>query len=442
MKLLKPIRWKEGMFLRPHHLQQFELYLESRESSRVQTLESYGWGLARLELRSEALANFTLDVAALQAVTPDGALIDVPGNGRLPSRSFEQFMTEPGKPLDVYLGVRAREERRPQVQPPTGGTGASRFLPVEREVFDLDAGEGRAPIEFLEYDLRLFFGEESRQGFEALPLTQVVGTGDPANPVMVERTFAAPAVLLQGAPALHNIARKVLERLSVVQRELGARRHAGDVDDLILYQAVSGYQPVLKDMVYDGLVHPRQVYRELARLAGALFYRAESGRSADEILPYDHRRPGEVFEHLRRLIEELTPKAIALPYNRFPMARSGEEFQIALPEEARKPGARSFIEVLADQSDHLVRPLMMGAKISSASQIAALQSYALPGVPNETLPGPPPEVGRDAKGTYFRLKQEHDDWVNHVIADGNLTVSIRNAPDDLQVALIVILPAG
>ena len=80
--------------------------------------------------------------------------------------------------------------------------------------------------------------------------------------------------------------------------------------------------------------------------------------------------------------------------------------------------------------------------ISSSSQIAALQSYALPGVPTEALPGPPPEVGRDAKGAFFRLKQEHEDWLKHVVASGDLTVSIRSAPEDVKLALVVTLPEG
>ena len=52
MSSLKPIRWKEGMFLRPQHLQQFELFLESRENNRLKTLESHSWGLAHLKVRT------------------------------------------------------------------------------------------------------------------------------------------------------------------------------------------------------------------------------------------------------------------------------------------------------------------------------------------------------------------------------------------------------
>ena len=48
MAFLRPLRWKEGMFLRPHHLQQHDLFLESRDIAYMQGLEHYGWGLIAL----------------------------------------------------------------------------------------------------------------------------------------------------------------------------------------------------------------------------------------------------------------------------------------------------------------------------------------------------------------------------------------------------------
>ena len=50
MKVLKPMRWKEGMFLRPQHFQHYDLYLESREVNRFHAAESYYWGLLRMEI--------------------------------------------------------------------------------------------------------------------------------------------------------------------------------------------------------------------------------------------------------------------------------------------------------------------------------------------------------------------------------------------------------
>lgn len=444
MKSLRPVRWKEGMFLRPHHLQQFDLYLETRETERLRAVETHAWGIVRFEVHTEALDNFALHVSELEAVFPDGTYVSVPANAQLPIRSFESQLTEPGRAVDVVLGLRAREERRSQVSPDGESTqqAVSRFQSIERDVYDIDAGEGNAPIEMLEYDLRLFFGSESTQGFDVMPLTQVQGTGDPARPVTIVKSFAPPAMSLRGGSALLDSARAVLEHISQVQRELSGRR-AGDVDTAVLYQAVSGSKAVLRDMVKDGRVHPQRVYHEMARLAGALYFRDPQRGSSDDLPTYDHRRPGPVFERLRDEIRRLAWLTVSRQFERFPMQAQGDTFTLApLPEVARKPGARLYLELTADASQPRLAGLMEAAKVSSAAQIETLKRYVLRGVPTERQPGPPPEVHDKPTASYFRLQHEHEDWARHVVAGGDLAVDILDAPSDISMSLIAIPPAG
>lgn len=440
MRSLKPVRWKEGMFLRPHHMQQHELYLESRESSRLKALESYFWGLIALEIQEDSLSNFMMSVRSLQAVLPGGALIDIPGNARLSGRPFDTYMEKAGRPLDVHIGVRALEPSSPLVAAREGDSPDVRFVTVDQEVYDLDAGGDPATLEMMEYNARLFFGDEPRHGYDTLQITRLVSTGDKGNPVAVDETFAPPSLALRGSAALHRMSRAVVERLSVILRDLGKARGSSDPDPLILYQAISGSLPVLKDMVQDGQVHPRTMYQELARLAGSLFYREKTGRSADEVPSYDHDEPARVFETLRQLIFELSEMVIRQPFTTHEMERVGDEFRVSMPPEAKTPGVRLFLEVLADDSTPKVRTLVLGAKISSPDRIATLRDYALPGIPTEALPGPPPELGPGRKGTYFRLKHEHEEWGGHVLPAGKMTAFLLSAPEDVKFNLIIIFP--
>ena len=77
------------MFLRPHHLQQHDLFVESREIGYVRAIDHFGWGLIRLEIQEDSLHNFVLAVRSLRAILPDGTLVEVPGNAQLPSRTFD-----------------------------------------------------------------------------------------------------------------------------------------------------------------------------------------------------------------------------------------------------------------------------------------------------------------------------------------------------------------
>ena len=213
MKHLKPVRWKEGMFLRPQHLQQYDLYLESREASRFEMHQSQGWGLVHLELNESSLHNFVLNVERLRAVLPDGTLVDIPDNSVLPERSFDESMLEPGRPLQVSVGVRMVDPNQAQVPLSTSDDGHSRFRVVDEEVNDLDLGRDPVLIERLDYSLRFFLGDETSHGFEVFPLVRLVRTSDRAQPVRTDPKYSPPALLLKASPVLHGITRSAYEAL-------------------------------------------------------------------------------------------------------------------------------------------------------------------------------------------------------------------------------------
>jgi type VI secretion system protein ImpJ len=432
------------MFLRPHHLQQYDRYLESREIAYLNAVEHHGWGLIELEIQEESLANFVLAARSLRAVLPDGTLVDVPGNARIPGRTLDKKSFEAGRPVDVTIGVRRLEERRPQTAGNGAAAGQARFLTVSEEVYDLDAGRDPASIEQFEYDLQFFLGEEPTQGYETLPVARLMFTGDPARPIRLAPGFAPPSLVLSASPVLHGLTRGVVERLSTVLRETGDVRGSDKAGELILFQALSGSLPVLKDMVQDGKVHPRRAYLEMARLVGTLYFRDDKARSLDDIPLYDHRDPGPVFEKLRELTYELSTAVIVKRYRKFPMEKAaGDLFRVGLPPDGKVPGVRLFLEVGVVESAPKVKALMVAAKISAPERIPHLKQFALPGIANEALQGPPPELPPGQTGYFFRLKlEEGNEWPTHVIPAGVLATFLLGAPPDLKLTLIVISPGG
>lgn len=441
MATMRPVRWREGMFLRPHHFQHHDLFLEARQIAYFQAGHSYGWGLVRLEIQEASLANFVFDVKALRAVYPDGALVDVPGNSRLPSRNIDPKGMAVGDPLPVILGLRRLEDRRAATLPEGVGKGETRFLNVEEEAYDVDIGKEPTPVEKLEYDLQLFVGNETTTGYEILPIASVSLTGNQAKPLQMTHGFAPPSLLLSAAPVLHDAARAVVDRLTTVLRKMDDIRGSEKIRELVLYQALAGCLPVLRDMVIVGNVHPRDGYQEMARLAGTLFYRDMRARSFDEIPAYDHQEPGPVFEQLRELIQELSEPVFTERYRRIPMERVGDQFRVGVPAEARKPGVRLFLEIHASDSVPRLRDLMMKARISNPSRVEHLTRFALPGVATEMQAGPPAELPPGQTGTYFRLKiEEGNEWANQVLPANELTLFLLGTPPDVRINLVLVFP--
>ena len=440
MKLRKPMRWKEGMFLRPQHFQQYDLYLENREYSRFRSVQMYAWGLLAVEIDADALTNFVFQVNEIRAVLPDGALIDVPGNARTGGRSFDGMMNEVGRSMDVSIGVRARDDRGPQTLSDTTSTGDTRYVSIEEEVYDLDAGRDPAPLEKLSYNLRTFMGDEPMDGYETIPLVRLRRTGDTARPVEIDPQFSAPALTLSASSALSDVTRAVVERLARKLEELGQMRGSNDPDPLLQYAVMSGELAVLMDMVREGHVHPRDTYHELVRLVGALLFRDRLGRSMDVIPSYNHREPGPVFQSLQELVFSLCDPRDVRQYERCPMTRSDDQFGAMLPDSAKQTGSKCYLEIETSEAGQQLSLKMMTARVSIPSRIEFLRVNGLPGVPTEAQPGPPPALPRGQTGTYYRLKHEEDEWSTHVAKGGELAVFIMSCPADMAINLVVVLP--
>ena len=441
MEFLRPVRWKEGLFLRPHHLQQLDLHTESRDIAYFRATGAYGWGLIRFEIQEESLTNFVLGVSALRAILPDGTLIDVPGNARLASRPCDPKMTEAGRPLDVAVGVRRIEERRPQSQPDGAPVGQARYAAVSEEVYDLEAGRDATPIERLEYDVRFFLADEPVHGYETLPVSRLSFTGDPGRPVVAAPGFAPPCLAIGASTHLTGTTRAVVERLALVLRRMREKGLGEDPRDLILFQALAGCLPVLKDMMVDGRAHPRRVYQELARLAGTLYYRDTVGRSFDDIPAYDHVDPGPVFTELERLIVVLSEREVVDRFMMIPMERVGDQYRAGLPPPGRTPSARLFLKVEAQESAPQIPILLKQAKISTPARMDTLAKFALPGISTEEIPGPPSELPPGQSGSFFRMKVESgNEFGNYVVVAGELAAFLLNAPKDVKLSLVVIMP--
>ncbi|MFC1363443.1 MAG: type VI secretion system baseplate subunit TssK, partial [gamma proteobacterium symbiont of Ctena orbiculata] len=54
MSWMSRIVWSEGMFLRPHHFQQQERFLEHMVEARCADLIPYSWGFTHLKIDRQA----------------------------------------------------------------------------------------------------------------------------------------------------------------------------------------------------------------------------------------------------------------------------------------------------------------------------------------------------------------------------------------------------
>src|SRR5829696_9629932 len=84
MSWFSKVVWSEGLFLRPHHLQQSDRYLENLLQSRVRHVTPYPWGFSTLEIDRDLAQQSKFALRRAAGVLPDGTPFDMPDNSPLP----------------------------------------------------------------------------------------------------------------------------------------------------------------------------------------------------------------------------------------------------------------------------------------------------------------------------------------------------------------------
>ena len=72
MEPFQKIIWSEGMFLTPHHFQQWDNYYEGLLNQRFEHLSPFNWGVADLTIDGDALTNGQVVITGTAEVVYSG----------------------------------------------------------------------------------------------------------------------------------------------------------------------------------------------------------------------------------------------------------------------------------------------------------------------------------------------------------------------------------
>jgi type VI secretion system protein ImpJ len=416
MKTLTPISWTEGMFLKPHHFQQADLYQDARLGFHLRALSPFHWGVARLRVDLEALDNMLFRVLACEAVMPDGLALRYPEDAAVEERSFQDEFPAAANALEVYLAIRSLG---------ADSGGAERFARETETRRDLLMRENEAAVEVLVPRAQLLFAtgpaDDRLAGLEWIKVAQVRRTGRTAPRFELSPHYVPPALTLQAGPALVRAVNEVLERLCAASRTFGQFRRergpeamgygVGDFEQLLARQVINQYIPALQSALANEVAaHPYPVYGHLASLYGALtsYFPEEEAWSFP---PYDHTDLGGCFGALAERIRALLERLLPVHYVELPLTREDFLFSTAIDESLF---ARASVWVLALHGgageESLRKRIETKAKVTSIADMPKLVNFADSGVPLRLLPQPPAEIPRYAGWSYFQLDTQDSRW--------------------------------
>lgn len=419
MRANSKILWSEGMFLSPHHFQQWEEFQEQILSFRLKSLISFNWGLTEIEINREGLINGHFSVLRCSGLFPGGTVFNIPDSDEAVSARFFKDALDPSQhSLDVFLGLPVKNPTSRNLSSNSENPAQpTRYRQDTINVLDLNTGENEREILVAKNNLNLLFSGESLGDYECIQVARLKQESD--GTVTMDDSYIPPCLHIACSPALMNMIRRLSEMLHAKSASLCEERSqrttgivefsSSDLGNFWLLHTVNSYIPVIDHFNRAPQVHPEMLFTSLAQLAGALTTFSPNIRPND--LPgYDHNNLSSTFMEMEKSIQELLKAVVPTGAVQIPLEKeSDSKFTAKIASDQLLTDSQIFLAAKANLPDNqLIEELPNQAKISSTDLINSLLGLALPGVRLKHRPAPPAPLRVKLGHQYFRFEELED----------------------------------
>lgn len=448
MRLLTKPVWAEGMYLGPHHFQAQARYFEDSLHFVAESLWSDGYGFATLEIDADQLRNGSLLLRQAKGLFEDGLSFDISGSdGDLPPRPFAPLFSPAADHLTLCLAVPADipDGRNSSL---TDGTAPSRYKAIERKLPDETTGRDERAVKIGQKSLSLLAESELTGRFTSLPVARILRDG--AGRFEADPSFVPPCLQIAASEYLSAMLRRlteILEEKSSVfhrgqepgkagfQTGLSARQ----VSQFWFLHALNSSVPGLTHLLRSSHAHPRDLFREMLRLGGALCTFGTTTQPAN-LAKYDHRELGECFSALDQHIREHLDIGIPPPPLSIALTKAADSTYYGEIKDERCVGAsRWVLEVSARMGEaDLIDRVPRLVKFCSAKFVTELVRRALPGMALGHLSVPPAEIEGSVQSQYFAVSRSGPCW-DHILESRRVGIYIPSEVPLIEMRLLVLL---
>lgn len=419
MSWTSKVVWSEGLFLRPHHLQQGDRYLENLVESRVRHVTPYPWGFSAVEIDRDLAQQSKFSVRRATGVMPDGTPFDIPGASPVPEPI--DVPESAGKQV-VWLSMPIGAPNAREVEP-ADQDSASRYFPDTERLIDATSQlRIEEEIEVAHPRLSFELRRTAKPGYVGLAIGRVLEVRD-RNIVFDER-FAPPVLTCGAHPVVNGWTDRVIGWIENKLEELA--RYAADPTaggglqsaDYFVLQLLNRHIPVLRHFRASKYIHPERLFEELIRIAGELATFATAERRARTYPAYDHDNLEEVFTPVIRDIQDflsaqLGRRAIRLEI----IERAPNAFVSTIRDRNLFRNAGLVLEVAARRPlTEIQTQFPQLFKVGPNTKMNEIVHAHLPGVGLVHLPTPPPQIRAITDHVYFLLDRQSPLWPEFSVA--------------------------
>jgi type VI secretion system protein ImpJ len=405
--------WGEGLFLRPHHLQQADRYLENLVDARTRFITPYPWGFSALEIDRDLAQQSRFGLRRASGIMPDGTPFDIPANSPLPT------------PIDVpdaaakqllWLSMPVGATNTREVDEASAAT-ASRYVGATETLIDSTAAmrvEEEIDVAYprLGFDLR----KTAKPGYAAMPIARIVEVRD--KTIVFDEKFIPPVLTASACPAIDGWIDRAIGWMEAKLEELA--RYAADPTaggglqsaDFFVLQLLNRHLPVLQHFRASRYTHPERLYEEFVRMVGELSTFATPERRTRAYPRYDHDNLELVFEPILRDLQDFLSARLGRRALRLELIeRAPNAFVSTIKDRSLFRNANFILEVAARRP--LVEIQMQFPhlfKIGPNTKMNDIVHAHLPGVGLNHIPTPPPQIRAVADHVYFLLDKNSPLW--------------------------------
>ncbi len=309
------VLWSEGMFLRPHHFQAADRYVAELTGLHSQIDHPYGYGVLRIAVSEEAIANGVLELVGLSARLRDGTIVASEAN-EVKSVDLNVRLIDSAagiKPITVFLAIPNASEGRANVTR-DATESRSRYTALQREVDDHSNGGNRQEIGLMQLNARIMFSSDDTTGFQTVPILRLLRTGSDGVKFKVDPNYFPPSITTQSWSELSALIRDLrnflgsrIKTLSMVIQEKGitlSTQVHGDLEKILLMHVLNESYGELSCLAFASGVHPLVAYTSLCSIVGRCSIFGPTA-AIEEVPQYDHDDLARIFRWASDLIRKL-----------------------------------------------------------------------------------------------------------------------------------------
>ena len=415
------VHWSEGLFISPHHFQSTERRQHEELGLAQQWQVGYAYGLRKIEIDEDALANWRVALSSLHLRLRDGTLLRFPEDTLLspveiPRTGFRNSQDR----VMVHLAVPRLQMGRQNANV-QGGDSTRRYAVESEEVEDENQAGNPMTIQVRWLNARLILGNDELSGYETLPIMRLRLGSVAEAPPEIDPEYIPPLLACDAWSYLQDrilgnindqlgsladqLARNMLDR--GVAFESGHREDLERIFKLHSLNVALGY---LVNLPFVRGLHPLTAYMELCRVVGLISMFLPE-RRMPKVPIYDHDNLGSCFHSIRKLID-LDSEKQRRGYVKRPFVGAGLQMQVRLEREWLTPGWTFYMGVESKLSFSEVDKLLtdrLDLKVGSSDAVENIYRGGKGGVKARPEATPP----RDFPGTgwtYWKLDRGSEAW--------------------------------